>query len=346
MEAQRHCLRRLAGAAAFALAAGTLVAGTGMRPAVLHAQSAVGTPEVHIEAARKAAGVEHKAVFDRTCGELTPPPPRPATARPAGPPARDTWYAEPARVFDNLYFLGQSEYSVWAVTTSQGIILIDTIFDYSVEDEVIGGLKKLGLDPAQIKYAIVSHGHADHSGGAKILQEKYGAKIVLSEEDWGLLERGTAPAPRRDVVATDGMKLTLGDTTLTLYITPGHTLGTLSTIIPVKDNGRTRIAAEWGGTAFNWVGNPRGYITPERPPKFWFETYSKSAERFRDIVAKENAEIILANHTVFDGSKKNLPLMAKRKAGEPNPYVIGKEGVLRYMTVVDECAKAGIAGSK
>ena len=53
------------------------------------------------------------------------------------------------KVFDNLYFLGQTEYSVWAVTTSQGIIVIDTIFDYSVEDEVVGGLKKLGLDPAR-----------------------------------------------------------------------------------------------------------------------------------------------------------------------------------------------------
>ena len=355
----RHFPVRLAGGATLALAVCAFLTAGALQSTPAQAQAASGgsgspvrpgspgRKDVHIEAARKAAGTEHKAVFDRTCGALTPPPAQPAAApRPAGPPARDTWYAEPAKVFDNLYFLGQSEYSVWAVTTSQGIILIDTIFDYSVEAEVADGLKKLGLDPAQIKYAIVSHGHADHSGGAKILQEKFGAKIVLSAEDWGLLERGSAPAPKRDIVATDGMKLTLGDTTLTLYITPGHTLGTLSTIIPVKDNGRTRIAAEWGGTAFNWVANPRGYITPERPPKFWFETYIKSAERFRDIVAKENAEIIIANHTLFDGSKRNLPLLKTRKPGEQNPYVIRKEGVLRYMTVVDECAKAGLAGTQ
>ena len=75
----------------------------------------------------------------------------------------------------------------------------------------------------------------------------------------------------------------------------------------MKDNGRTRIAAEWGGTAFNWVANPRSYITPERPARFWFDIYSKSAKRFRDIVARENAEIIIANHTSFDGSKQHLP---------------------------------------
>lgn len=343
---ERRVIRWSSGTALGLTLAALIAAVTGgVRP--VRAQAGLGTPEVHIEAARKAAGAEHKAVFDRTCGQLTPPPAS-ATAAPraAGPPARASWYAEPAKVFDNLYFVGQSEYSAWAVTTSQGIILVDTIFDYSVEAEVADGLKKLGLDPSHIKYAIVSHGHADHSGGARFLQERFGTKIVLSAADWELLEKGRDPAPKRDVVATDGMKLTLGDTTLTLYVTPGHTLGTLSTLIPVRDNGRRRIAAEWGGTAFNWVPNPSGYITPERPARFWFDIYSRSAQRFRDIVARENAEIVLANHTAFDGSKQHLPKLAARKPGEPNPYVIGKEGVLRYMTVVDECAKAGLARTK
>ena len=91
-----------------------------------------------MQAARKAAGTEHTGVFDVTCGELTPPQrsSTPGAPRQPGPPARETWHPEPAKVFDNLYFLGQSEYSSWAVTTSQGIIVIDTIFDYSVEDEV------------------------------------------------------------------------------------------------------------------------------------------------------------------------------------------------------------------
>ena len=69
------------------------------------------------------------------------PTPRPQRgARPPGPPARDTWHAEPVKVFDNLYFLGQTEFSSWAVTTSAGIIIIDSIFDYSVDDEVVGGI--------------------------------------------------------------------------------------------------------------------------------------------------------------------------------------------------------------
>ena len=333
--------------AALALAIG---GGTAMLAAQAQGNAAA---QVHIEAARKAAGTEHTAVFERTCNALTPPP-RPATPaapRPSGPPARETWYTEPARVFDNLYFLGQSEYSSWAVTTSQGIIVIDAIYDYSVEAEVVDGMKKLGLDPAQIKYVIVSHGHGDHSGGAKFLQDRFGARVILSAEDWDLLDRSrnnpnAQPAPRRDMVATDGMKLTLGDTTITMYITPGHTLGTISTLIPVKDHGQTHLAAAWGGTAFNWVNGPANYITPERPAKFWFDTYAKSAQRFRNLAAAAGADIVIANHTNFDGSKTKIPALASRTPSQTHPYVIGKEGVLQYLTVVDECAQAGSAAQQ
>jgi metallo-beta-lactamase class B len=291
-----------------------------------------------VAAAKAAAGTEHGALLN-LCD--APGPAAPAAPR-SGPPPRAEWYAEPMKVFDNLYFVGQTEYSAWAVTTSAGIILIDTIFDYSVEDEVVGGLKKLGLDPTSIKYAIVSHGHFDHSGGAKYLQDRFGTRIILSAADWDLLDRGTQPRPKRDMVATDGQKLTLGDTTLTLYLTPGHTLGTISTLIPVKDNGRPHLVAEWGGTGFNWLRNRRGYITPERPDRFWFETYSRSAERFRDIVVAAGADALIANHSRLDGTKTKLPALAKRRPGDPHPYVIGTDSVRRYLTVANECAKAGL----
>src|SRR5262245_39978477 len=139
--------------------------------------------DAHVAGAKAAAGSDFAGVFNRICTEAVPQTPatprgaRGAAPRPSGPPPRDSWHAEPARVFDNLYFLGQTEYSVWALTTSAGVILIDSIFDYSVDDEVVGGMKKLGLDPAAIKYVVVSHGHADHSGGAKYLQDRFNARV-------------------------------------------------------------------------------------------------------------------------------------------------------------------------
>ena len=310
-----------------------------------------GTFESHIAAARNAAGNDQDGMFRRLCEAViaapVTPPATPAAApagRGQGPrptPDRATWHAEPVKVFDNLYFLGQTEFSVWAVTTSQGVVVVDTIFDYSVEDEVVGGMKKLGLDPTQIKYAIVSHGHGDHSGGAKFLQERFGTRILASAADWDLLERTGGTVPKRDIVVTDGQKLTLGDTTFTMYLTPGHTAGTISTVFPVRDGGQRHTAAVWGGTMFNWLGNPRAYVTPATPIAYWFKLYSDSASRFRDILTTNDVDVLLSNHTEFDGSKRKLPALAARRAGEQHPYVIGVENVARYMTLVGECAAAG-----
>src|SRR5262245_58080383 len=219
---------------------------------MLRAQTA--NDEAHVAVAKTAAGDDYQNLFNFLCaapgprggggarGGAAAAPQRGQGAGqrqgPQGPPERSTWYAEPVKVFDNLYFVGQSEYSVWAVTTSEGIIAIDTIFDYSVEEEVAGGLKKLGLDAANIKYAIVTHPHPDHHGGAKFLQDRYNARVIMSAADYDMLDRSNGTKPKRDMVATDGQKLTLGDTTLTLYITPGHTPGTISLLVPVKDNGK------------------------------------------------------------------------------------------------------------
>jgi metallo-beta-lactamase class B len=224
------------------------------------------------------------------------------------------WHAEPRKSSTTS---ARANRSVWAVTTSAGIILIDAIFDYSVDDEVVGGLKKLGLDPAMIKYVVISHGHSDHSGGAKYLQDRFNARVILTAADWDLLDRSNGTKPRRDMVAVDGQKLTLGDTTLTLYNTPGHTMGTLSTLIPVTDHGAPHVAVSWGGTAFNWVANRTAYITPDRPDRFWFQTYSDSARRFREIAARAGADVLISNHDL-DGSR---PSCRRSNGGSPAIHV-------------------------
>jgi metallo-beta-lactamase class B len=303
------------------------------------------TTDARIAKARAASGTDFEALFGVTCDLVKPPASAtpPAAAAAPGPPARDTWHAEPVKVFDNVYFVGQTEYSAWAITTSAGIILMDAIFDYSVEDEVVNGLTALGLDPAQIKYVVISHAHGDHVGGAGFLQKR-GARIVMSAADWDLMENAkvTYLKPTRDIVATDGQKLTLGDTAVTLHVTPGHTLGTVSSLIPVKDGNRRHVAAYWGGTAFNWLRNASAYISPDRPARFWFSQYAASARRFRDLAGRADADVLLSNHTNFDGSKTKFAALRTRAAGAPHPYVVGKDAVRRYLTVAEECAHAGL----
>jgi len=58
---------------------------------------------------------------------------------------------DPAKIFDNLYVMGRSGTAVYAITKSDGIMLIDSGYPNEVEQVVIGGMKKVGLDPANIK---------------------------------------------------------------------------------------------------------------------------------------------------------------------------------------------------
>ena len=338
-----------------------VVIGLGSAGANLIGQTAEDTPQKHILAAKAAAGQEYAWMYNTLCvdalgnlGKQLGPPAQAPRSRPATPP-RSAWHAEPIKVFDNLYRVGTIEHSAWAVVTSDGIILMDAIFDYNVQDEVVEGLKKLGLNPAAIKYAIISHGHGDHVGGARFIQEEFGTHIILGAEDWDLLERTGAgassaaamPLPKRDMVGTDGMKVTVGDTTVTVYKTPGHTRGTLSSIIPVKDAGRPHVVAYWGGTMFNWVANRAQYITPSTPDKYWFDMYAASADRFREIATAAGADVILSNHTNFDNSKLEEPLLSLRRPGDAfHPHIVGKDSVQHFLTVVSESAKAGSLLSK
>ena len=296
----------------------------------------------HVLAAQQAAGVDFAGTLSVLCIQPSDGSDPGVAARAANAgkprviPARETWHAEPAQVFDNVYWLGTRFHSAWAIKTSAGIILIDTMFNYAVEDEIVGGLKKLGLDPADIKYVVISHAHGDHDEGAKLLQDRYGARVVMAAADWDMIAKAAnkpGGVPRRDMEASDGQKLTLGDTTITIVQTPGHTLGTLSYLIPVTDNGKKLTVAYSGGMGFNF---PR---SPER-----FDTYIASAEKMRAAAKTAGASIVFSNHSMYDHAW--LRSRVARKPGEPSPFVIGPDAVDRYFTVLRECAMAGKARLK
>ena len=296
-----------------------------------------------LQAAKTAAAFDFLGTLVRTCllpqsgGENTSDTLPGYISNPATVPARETWYADPAKVFDNLYFVGGKLHSSWALTTSAGIILFDTIFPYNSDELIVGGMKKLGLDPSNIKYVIISHAHADHIGGAEMLQTRYRARVVMGAPDWRLVEtypnRYKTMAPKRDIVGTDGMKITLGDTTVTLWETPGHTPGTLSFTFSVRDRGKPVNVAYSGGTAFNFVNN-----TPD-PGIQNFQTYIKSQQHMAAQATATRATVILSNHSEFDDAISKNRMIAGRGDGA-HPYDIGADGVQRYFQVTQHCARA------
>ena len=296
-----------------------------------------------IESAKSAAGFEFQGTLVRTCllpqsgGEnLTDVVPGYIT-NPASAPSRDAWYAEPAKVFDNLYFVGGKLHSAWALTTREGIILIDTIYPYNSDELVIGGMQKVGLDPKNIKYLLISHAHGDHIGGAEMVQTRYKARVVMAGPDWDLVEkypnRYKTMAPKRDIVATDGMKITLGDTTVSIWLTPGHTPGTISYTFTVLDRGKPVNVAYSGGTAFNFVNN-----TPDPGIKN-FQIYIDSQKHMAAQAAATNATVLLSNHSEFDNAVNKNRMLAGR-GNAPHPYEVGADWVQRYFQVMQGCARA------
>jgi metallo-beta-lactamase class B len=310
-----------------AMAAGLIAAGSASAATPLDAINA------HLAAAKAAARVDFKGTLAAVC---LPDAPRPAGARGASPrptPARDTWYAEPRQVFDNLYWVGTKVHSSWALKTSAGIIELDTLYNYAANDEIVEGLRKLGLDPGTVKYVIVTHGHGDHDEGAKLLQDKFGTHVVMSAADWDMIEKGPdmpGGKPKRDIVGTDGGKVTLGDTTVNLVLTPGHTPGTISMIFPVKDHGRTLTVAYSGGTLTGRFGNDVAR---------WDE-YIGSQKKMAAAAARAGATVLIGNHSEYDSAYTKGLLNTIRKSGEPSPFEVGKDGVQRYFTVMAECAEA------
>ncbi len=244
----------------------------------------------------------------------------------------------PYAVFDNLYFLGTGAVSAWAIRTSDGVILIDTLNNSDeARDYIETGLQSLGIDPSEIKKVIISHAHGDHYGGAVYLKEKYGAAIIMSDTDWKELEKPTLQfdsplwgrPPVRDVTVRDGDVVTLGDTSVKIVVTPGHTPGTIATIIPVKSGDAQHNAVIWGGNGLNF-----GKVS-ER-----FVAMMESAARIGNMAEQEHIDVFLSNHPRLDATFSNIDAM---EAGAPNSFVIGTSGVRRVMTTLRHCVAAQLA---
>jgi metallo-beta-lactamase class B len=309
-----------------------------------HTQSPVSMPdtiegrsvESHLAAGKNAAGgrdntPDFYGLVTAICVAPQRGAPAPDAPAPREDPKRKATYMQPKRAFDDVYWLGTESTSAWLLTSDDGYILYDTAYVYDAEDVLIGGMQKLGLDPAKVKYVIVSHGHRGESGGAYLFQSRHGARIVTA--DWDLIEGSLygypTGKPKRDIAATDGMKVTVGNRTVTLYLTPGHTPGTISGIFQVLDQGKPLTVVYSGGTEFNFPNDVAH-----------FDQYLASERRLASLAAAAGATIIINNQSQFNGAADKLRILADRQPGERHPLNVGAEAVARYFKIEDECAQA------
>ena len=251
----------------------------------------------------------------------------------AGLPPMENYTIEPTQVFDNMYYIGMSSQNTWAITTSEGIILLDTLNSADeARDVIVPSLQKAGLDPADIKYIVIGHGHpgqSDHTGGALYLQQTYGAKVMMHPLDAAQVlpnQRPDRPLATPDADAIPGETLTLGDTTVTFVHIPGHTPGSLGVIVPVTYNGTPHTVMTFAATQM-----------PTR------ETLMQFERTFYEYARPMNVEAALNFHA--GGLQDDFTLLEsiRNDRTAPNPYLYGPERFDRWMSIMVECGRARLA---
>ncbi|KAL3447818.1 beta-lactamase-like protein [Aspergillus insuetus] len=240
-------------------------------------------------------------------------------------------FVTPFEAFDNLFFIGHSGVSSWGYNTTEGVVVIDALNNREeVEAILLPGLEAFGLHGEDIKHLIITHEHSDHYGGARYIQDTFGPAVYASEKAWQGMEQmspdAEQPVPIRDRVLSDGVNLTVGDVTFHIVLTPGHTPGTLSLIFPVRDHGEHHLAGLSGGT-----GTPKDAAS--RGDKI------QSQYQFAEIAQRRGVDTLISNHQVADHALWHADLLAHRRRGARNPFVIGKYNFDKYMKINAICSR-------
>jgi metallo-beta-lactamase class B len=241
----------------------------------------------------------------------------------------------PLRIFDDVAVVSTGFVSATAIITSAGVVLLDALSSPDEAEKIlVPGLRSVGVDPAEIRYVVVTHAHYDHFGGAQYLADRYGARVMMSRADWDLLAADRpAHAPARDLVITGGQRLTLGGTTVELRLTPGHTPGTVSPIFPVRWKGRRHTAMLWGGIS------PPAATADKR-------VYLSSALSFAGRMRRAGVDVELNNHGLSDNGLARMEQLRAGSAGAGNPFVIGRSRTQRYMAIMEEMLRGRIASDQ
>jgi metallo-beta-lactamase class B len=250
---------------------------------------------------------------------------------------------QPAKIFDNVYAIGNVGTVAYVIQTAAGLMMIDALGANQVESDLLPGFQKLGLDPGQVKTILVAHGHADHFGGTAYFQQKYGSKVYVSAADWTLMEsppRGRGPGapppaapPKRDGELRDGESVTLGNVSVRAVAVPGHTPGSMGFILPVIDRGERHVAALFGGS----------WLTPGLLNDAAMQTYIASVGHFRKATHDAGVDAWLQNHPLMVPFQDWLTRLSSRGRNDLNPFVVGRSEYQKFLDVIEGCSRIALA---
>jgi glyoxylase-like metal-dependent hydrolase (beta-lactamase superfamily II) len=255
--------------------------------------------------------------------------------------------AEAFKVFDNVYYVGAQVVGAYLIVSGNEIALVDATYAETA-DSVLNNIRKVGFDPAKLKYIFITHQHADHFAGVgRVKQVATNARLGASEADWeGIEKQMVTPIGNqnpgikysRDLVIKDGDTFKVGNDTVKIYVTPGHTPGSLLLDVPVHQSGKTyRAMIPCTGI------NPSPDLTMP---------YIKSMERIKQLgpwdailpphafLQPHDATLIGPADIIFNGQAPG----AKRAQG--NPALLGAAKISAYFDDILKVANQKLAAEQ
>jgi metallo-beta-lactamase class B len=226
----------------------------------------------------------------------------------------------PHKIIGNVFYVGTESLSSYLVTTPQGHILIDSIYERNVPT-IQDSVQKLGFKFEDIKILLGSHAHGDHQEGDGLVVKLTGARALAMAEDIPLLQSmrspGGVPRPNYEVLR-DGGEVKLGNVTLTAHHTPGHTPGCTTWTMKVQDGGRAYDVLIIGSVGVNpgtnLVGNPQ-----------LVAQYRQSLKYLRSATV----DVPLGSHPAMYNMAEKY---ARLQAGGPSPF-IDPQGYQNELTI-------------
>lgn len=262
-----------------------------------------------------------------------------------GPPAHLLKTAEPVRAFDDYYYVGNYMVGIHILKTSEGLVLFDSADQTDADEKyLIPGLKKLGLENEKILIIFLTHGHFDHYVGAEHIRLRTGCDVAISRTDAAYMvssveNRGPDKPqvfPRITRLVEDGEEYTFGEHTISVMSAPGHTPGCLNYSFEVHDGEEAHRILFFGGYG---VFGPGSYPETDAP-SYPYSTlhavdqafqFATSCVKSWEYCKETNCDVYINPHPQLCGFFEHAEKNKARKPGEPNAFVIGREGVRKWL---------------
>lgn len=225
-------------------------------------------------------------------------------ARNMGTDEDQTTAFTPHKVIGNVYYVGTRKLSSFLIVTPAGNILMDSTYERNVP-VIQKSVEQLGFKFADTKILLGNHAHNDHMEGDASVKALTGAQVMAMAEDVPALQAMKVSGKDHpiDRILHDGDTVTLGGTTLTAHLTPGHTRGATTWTMKVTDGGKSYDVVFFSSLRAG------GRVTPE---------IDQELKRSFALVRKLGCDVPLGDHP----AQYNMDTkFARMTSSQSNPFI-------------------------